>query len=282
MARISGVDLPREKRVEIGLTYIYGIGLTTSQTLLARTGINPDTRVRDLTDDEVTRLRDIIDRELRVEEQLRFSARLHGLSRVASRRAVADTLARCGLEAVQRRLIGHLSRGYQQRVGIAQTLLHDPPLLLLDEPTTGLDPLQVAELHQLIRELGRDHGVIFSTHRLAEVRAVCTHVQIMRDGRLVYAGALAELERGDLTTALRVGFETSPPLTALAALPGVIAVEPLGRGRFRLRHAAGANLARMLVEQAVAAGWGLCELIPEGADLEQRCIELLLGTEEAS
>ncbi len=221
-------------------------------------------------------------RELRVEEQLRFSARLHGLSRVASRRAVADTLARCGLEAVQRRLIGHLSRGYQQRVGIAQTLLHDPPLLLLDEPTTGLDPLQVAELHQLIRELGRDHGVIFSTHRLADVRAVCTHVQIMRDGRLVYAGALAELERGDLTTALRVGFERSPPLTALAALPGVTAVEPLGRDRFRLRHAPGANLARMLVEQAVAAGWGLCELIPEGAGLEQRCIELLLGTEEAS
>ena len=218
-------------------------------------------------------------RELTVDEQLSYSARLHGLSRVASRQAVVRIKQRCGLAEVGRRLIGNLSKGYRQRLGIAQALLHDPPVIILDEPTVGLDPIQIREIRGLIRELGQDRGVILSTHRLSEVQATCTHVQIMRDGRLVYAGALADLEQRRRSTSLRVGLQTPPAVALLRALPAVEQVEDLGQGRFRLRHAAGAAPTRAVLEQARVNGWELWELTPEHADLESIFIDLALERE---
>jgi ABC-2 type transport system ATP-binding protein len=218
-------------------------------------------------------------RDLTVDEQLCYSARLHGLSRVASGQAMARIKRRCGLAEVGRRLIGNLSKGYRQRLGIAQALLHDPPVIILDEPTVGLDPIQLREIRDLIRELGQDHGVILSTHLLSEVQATCTHVQIMRDGRLVYAGALADLEQRRLSTSLRIGLRTPPAVALLRALPAVEQVEDLGQGRFRLRHAAGAAPSRAVLEQARINGWELWELTPEHADLEAIFIELALERE---
>jgi ABC-2 type transport system ATP-binding protein len=218
-------------------------------------------------------------RDLTVDEQLSYSARLHGLSRAISRQAMAAIKQRCGLVAVGRRLIGNLSKGYRQRLGIAQALLHDPPVIILDEPTVGLDPIQLREIRDLIRELGQDHGVILSTHLLSEVQATCTHVQIMRDGRLVYAGALADLEQHRLSTSLRIGLQTPPAVALLRALPAVEQVEDLGQGRFRLRHTAGAAPSRAILEQARINGWELWELTPEHADLEAIFIELALERE---
>jgi ABC-2 type transport system ATP-binding protein len=218
-------------------------------------------------------------RDLTVDEQLSYSARLHGLSRAASRQAMARIKQRCGLAEVGRRLIGNLSKGYRQRLGIAQALLHDPPVIVLDEPTVGLDPIQLREIRDLIRELGQDHGVILSTHLLSEVQATCTHVQIMRDGRLVYAGALAELEQHQQSTSLRIGLQAPPPVALLRALPAVEQVEDLGQGRFRLHHIAAAAPTQAVLEQARMGGWKLWELTPEHAGLESIFIELALERE---
>ncbi|MFO1372770.1 MAG: ATP-binding cassette domain-containing protein [Candidatus Competibacteraceae bacterium] len=215
-------------------------------------------------------------RELNVDEQLHYSARLHGLSRAASRQAAMQAKERCGLAAVGKRLIGNLSKGFQQRVGIAQAILHDPPVIILDEPTVGLDPIQSREICNLISELGRKHGVILSTHLLAEVRATCTHVQIMCAGRLVYASALAELEQQRQSTRLRIALTAPPPVATLAQLPAISQVDELGGGRFRLHHAGGVDLIQMLVTQACANDWGLRELTPEHVGLEQIFIELTL------
>ncbi|MFO7642074.1 MAG: ATP-binding cassette domain-containing protein [Candidatus Competibacteraceae bacterium] len=218
-------------------------------------------------------------RELTVDEQLCYSARLHRLGRVARLQAMARIKQRCGLTAVGRRLIGNLSKGYRQRLGIAQALLHDPPVIILDEPTVGLDPIQLREIRDLIRELGQDHGVILSTHLLSEVQATCTHVQIMRDGRLVYAGALAELEQRRQSTRLRIGLRTPPPLALLRTLPAVEQVDEFGHGRFRLHHPAGAAPTQVVLEQARIGGWELWELTPEHADLESIFIDLALERE---
>ncbi len=218
-------------------------------------------------------------RELTVDEQLRYSARLHRLDRIASRMAVARAKERCGLMDAGRRLIGNLSKGYRQRVGIAQATLHDPPVLILDEPTVGLDPIQGREIRDLIRELGQNRGVILSTHLLAEVQATCTHVQIMQNGRLVYIGALADLSRQRQSSRLRIGLNAPPPLAELSQLPAVTQVEELGGGQFRLHHAVGVAPHQALIEHAQAGGWDLWEMTPESAGLEQICVELMLGQE---
>lgn len=215
-------------------------------------------------------------RELTVDEQLHYSARLHGLSRIASRQAVVHIKQRCGLTEVSRRLIGHLSKGYRQRVGIAQAVLHDPAVIVLDEPTVGLDPIQSQEIRELIRELGQERGVILSSHLLTEVQTLCTHVQIIRAGRLVYAGALSDVDCQQ-STRLRIGLKTPPPLALFKQLSGVRQVDELGEGRFRLHHAIGVAPTRQLIE--FADEWGLWELTPERASLEQVFVELILETE---
>ncbi len=216
-------------------------------------------------------------RELTVDEQLHYSARLHGLDRAACRQALRRVKEHCGLVDVSRRLIGNLSKGYRQRVGLAQALLHDPPVLVLDEPTVGLDPVQLREIRELIRALGRDRGVMLSTHLLSEVQATCTHAQIMRAGRLVYAGDLTDLEQRRCSTHLRVGLHVPPPVASLAQLPGVVRVEELGHGRFRLHHAPGTAPHQAVLERACADGWDLWEITPEHAGLEQIFVDLTLG-----
>ncbi len=219
--------------------------------------------------------------ELTVDEQLQYSARLRGLGRAASRSAAARVKERCGLTAVGRRLNGSLSKGYQQRVGIAQAIVHDPPVIVLDEPTVGLDPLQLQDIRTLIGELKAGHGVILSTHLLAEVRATCTDVQIIKAGRLVYASPLASLQQRQAASGcLRIGLQAPPPLAALRQLPSVERIEDLGEGRFRLYHAPEVALHRTVLEHARAEAWDLWELTPERADLERIFVELTLAGRE--
>ena len=134
--------------------------------------------------------------EMTVEEYLRFAAALKGVRRARRAGEAARAARRTGLEDVMPRLIRNLSKGYRQRVGIAQALLGSPQLIILDEPTAGLDPAQVIEVRRLIRELGRSHTVILSSHILSEVQAVCTQVLILSQGRLAAGGSLEELTAG--------------------------------------------------------------------------------------
>jgi len=137
--------------------------------------------------------------EMDVEHYLRFVARLHDVPRPRVRDAVDRALERCGLTEVRRRVIGALSKGYRQRVGIAQAIVHSPPVLVLDEPTVGLDPIQIREIRQLIADLARPqdgeaaHTVILSTHILPEVEAICQRVILIHQGRKAVDSPLAEL-----------------------------------------------------------------------------------------
>jgi ABC-2 type transport system ATP-binding protein len=134
-------------------------------------------------------------RELTVNEYLRFAARLHRVSSSKVSSALDMVIRRCGLGDTGKRLIGSLSKGYQQRVGIAQAIIHDPDVIILDEPTAGLDPNQIREIRSLIRELGAERSVIVSTHILSEVESVCDRVQIVNEGRTVFTGCIPVLKQ---------------------------------------------------------------------------------------
>jgi ABC-2 type transport system ATP-binding protein len=134
-------------------------------------------------------------RELTVNEYLRLAARLHRVSRSNVSSALDMVTRHCGLGDTGERLIGSLSKGYQQRVGIAQAIIHDPDVIILDEPTAGLDPNQIREIRSLIRELGTERSVIVSTHILPEVESVCDRVQIVNEGRTVFTGSIAMLKQ---------------------------------------------------------------------------------------
>ncbi len=132
-------------------------------------------------------------KEMTVTEYLIFCARLHLIKKPQLKMVCDCAIERCGLGGVQKRLIRNLSKGYQQRVGIAQAILHSPPVIILDEPTVGLDPVQILDIRQLIKTLGENHGIILCTHILPEVQAVCNRVQIINQGSLVYSASMADM-----------------------------------------------------------------------------------------
>lgn len=134
--------------------------------------------------------------DMTVNSYLKFVAAIKGVAKQEVSRALAATLERCSLEVVADRLIGHLSKGYRQRVGLAQALIHDPPVLILDEPTLGLDPKQTLEMRRLIKDLAEDRTVILSTHILPEVSQICNKLVIINRGKLVLENDLKELTRG--------------------------------------------------------------------------------------
>ena len=134
-------------------------------------------------------------KDLSVQEFLHYCAQLHGMAKNSIAYAINKAKERCGLADVSHRLIANLSKGFQQRVGIAQAILHNPEVIILDEPTVGLDPIQIREIRTLIRELGQDHGVILSTHILSEVQESCSHVQIIHQGQLILSESIAGLNQ---------------------------------------------------------------------------------------
>ncbi len=218
--------------------------------------------------------------DMRVNEYLEYSARLHRVPRAETGPAVTEAKRRCGLETVGRKLIRKLSKGYQQRVGIAQAILHRPQLIVLDEPTVGLDPIQIREIRGLIRELGRERGVLLSSHLLPEVQSVCSRVVILHQGRMVHQAAIRDEKEEGLPETLCIDLERPPDIRNLHDLPGVGTAEPLGKGRFRLRLEPSASLP-VIARHTVEAGWGLRELTPERHDLERVFVELTSGEEAA-
>ncbi|MFP5349023.1 MAG: ABC transporter ATP-binding protein [Gammaproteobacteria bacterium] len=216
-------------------------------------------------------------RDLTVDEYLDYCAALHRVPRGNRRSAREAAKQKCGLTDVGRRLIGNLSKGYQQRVGLAQAIIHLPPLVILDEPTAGLDPIQIREIRTLIRELGKDHGIILSTHILPEVQAICDRVQILHRGRLVLSDTIDALAHHLKSAVLIAAFRRPPTLAELGALAGVTRVESISPDRFRILHANDAVLSDTIVEHACRHGWGLYEIAPERASLEQIFLELTVG-----
>jgi len=213
-------------------------------------------------------------RDLTVDEYLRYCAALRAIPR--ARRAAACDAAKqkCGLTDVGRRLIGNLSKGYQQRVGLAQAILHLPPVIVLDEPTAGLDPIQIREMRGLIRALGRDHGVILSTHILPEVQASCDRVQIIHNGELILSDDIAGLARRMQSSVLLLGLRQPPAPQVLQAIAGVTSVEAAGDGRLRVFYQPGNDPSETLTRQAHEHDWGLYELSQQHATLEDLFVKL--------
>lgn len=134
-------------------------------------------------------------RDMRVDDYLEFAAQLHRMPREKVAGALTETKLRCGLHAAGRKIIGTLSKGYRQRVGIAQAIIHSPQVIILDEPTVGLDPAQLHDMRALIRELGDTHSVILSTHQLGEVESICDRVEIMHHGSLIYSDSSEHMKQ---------------------------------------------------------------------------------------
>ena len=222
--------------------------------------------------------------ELSVAGYLRLVARLKRLPPGSRGGAVARVLADCGLESVARRRVGTLSKGYRQRVGLAQALCGDPPILILDEPTIGLDPAQVVEIRELVRGLRGTRTVLFSSHILSEVEALCERVIVIAAGRIVGEGTPAELAARvgrRQRVVLRVDGAAEAARAALAALPGAPRLEE-SHGTFVLEAASDGDLARLAGEAVQQAGLGLLELRQEPLDLEEVFLHLVRGGEHAS
>lgn len=213
-------------------------------------------------------------RELTVDEMLALSARIHGIPRPKVKRAVDVAKERTGLTEMGKRLCENLSTGYQQRVGIAQAIIHHPMVVVLDEPTRGLDPIQIRDIRALIKELGGEHSVILSTHILPEVEMVCDRVQIIHQGKLVFSGAIDALKRNRQSNKLLVGLHQVPAIESLLSVPGVTEVEE-AEGLLRVRFADNAEgVAEAIVQASVAGGWGLYQISPDVTSLEDVFLHL--------
>ncbi|MBY0268684.1 MAG: ABC transporter ATP-binding protein [Burkholderiales bacterium] len=213
-------------------------------------------------------------RELNVREYLDLAAKLHRVPKPRRAAAVDTAMTRCGLSDVSRKLIGTLSKGYQQRVGIAQAIVHEPDVIILDEPTVGLDPNQILDIRALIRELGGKHSVILSTHILPEVEAVCDRVQIMHHGVVVFTDTIAGLRDFQRGRTVTISLHRPPDINTLRSISGVAGVEAAGDGRFRIQFAPGSDPSEALVSAAGAGDWGLYQLTPAQSSLEDVFVQL--------
>ena len=224
--------------------------------------------------------------EMRVGPYLEFVAEVKGVSRSDRRRRVADVMDRCRVADVQNRLIGTLSKGYRQRVGLAQAIVSDPEVLILDEPTIGLDPRQITEIRSLIKSLAGQHTVILSTHILPEVSMVCSGVIIINKGAVVAQGPIDSLVDQFFPTA-RVEVEIVGPPPAvrdrIRGISGVLSVEDQmvanGAARYVVEAARGRDVRVEIFKLAAQQQWDLLELRRVGMTLEEVFIRIVAGEE---
>lgn len=212
--------------------------------------------------------------DLTVEEYLIHCANLRHIPGKQIHKAVMDVMGRCGISHFQKRLIRNLSGGYQQRVGIAQAIIHSPEFVVLDEPTNGLDPNQIVEIRHLIKEIAEDRTVVLSTHILPEVQATCDYIRMIEQGSLVFAGTVEEFDNYIVPSTVLVSLIAMPPAEDLRSIPGVVDVEELGGTKYRLHFTEAQEVMEKVVETSVARGWRLNEIYLEKSSLDAIFAEL--------
>ncbi|MEP0845561.1 MAG: ATP-binding cassette domain-containing protein [Phycisphaerae bacterium] len=223
--------------------------------------------------------------EMRVREYLAFRGRLRGLDRAQRESAIARVAERCWIRDVIHRPIAHLSKGYRQRVGLADALLHNPKVLILDEPTVGLDPSQIRETRTLIRELAQEHTVILSSHILPEVEATCQRLVIINKGTIVASGTTRELRErvtgeSKLITEIRAG--EAEVSAGLKTLPGVTSVHAAASdGWTRATVSTARDLREDIYKLSTQKGWTIRELRRDIASLEDFFVKIVAGTRDA-
>lgn len=207
--------------------------------------------------------------ELTVDEYLRHCAQLRQIPRNNVKQAIERTKEYCGVTQYSKRLIGNLSGGYKQRVGIAQAIIHEPQLVVLDEPTNGLDPVQITEVKSLIRDLGKNCAVLLSTHILSEVQATCERIIMIESGKGVFDGTMKEFNNLITPNKLVVKMSATPSLQELEAIEGVEAVEHNEiEDVIHLRITPNKNVGGNLIEIGVKNSWGLSEVHLEKVSLD--------------
>ena len=296
---LQGVDFTVDKGEIVGFLGPNGAGKTTTMRIL--TGFLPPTsgtaRIAgfDVTRDSIQARRRIgylpeanpLYTDMRVREYLSYRARLKGVDPRVRKERVQSSVLRCGLEDQAGRIIAQLSKGMRQRVGLADAIVHDPDVLILDEPTIGLDPNQIRQVRELVRELGRDKTVILSTHILSEVEVMCRRVLIIHEGRIVAQGTTQEIGRHlKLTGRIRfeiAGGEGKPVKEALETISKVVRVvwnaRTDGGHTFLVESEEGSDIRAELHKLAVQKGWPVRELALESLTLEDAFARL---TEKAA
>ena len=213
--------------------------------------------------------------DLTVDEYLTYCARLRQIARAEEGKVVDEVLARCGISHFRKRLIHNLSGGYQQRVGIAQAIIHRPDFVVLDEPTNGLDPNQILEIRHLIKAIAEECTVVLSTHILSEVQATCNYIRMIGQGTLVFSGTVDEFDNYVLPNTVFATLVAAPPIEELKQLPGVVDVDELGGSNYRLRFSdSPQEMIERVVQTSVAKDWRLTEVRLEKSSLDDIFAEL--------
>ena len=212
--------------------------------------------------------------DLTVEEYLDYSARLRYIPHKEIPMAISEVTERCGISHFRKRLIRNLSGGYQQRVGIAQAIIHNPDFVVLDEPTNGLDPNQIVEIRGLIKEIAQERTVILSTHILPEVQATCEYIYMVEKGKMVFSGTVDEFDNYILPTMIRVSLLARPSVEELRTIPGLVSAEHLGETDYRLQFADARNMVDEIIETCGVNNWRLSQVYLEKNSLDVVFAEL--------
>lgn len=207
--------------------------------------------------------------DLTVYEYLTQCAHLRLIPKKEIDKAVDRAMAKCGVSHFRNRLISNLSGGYKQRVGIAQAIIHEPKLVVLDEPTNGLDPNQILEVRKLIKEIGEEKSVIFSSHILSEVQATCEQVKMIENGVMVFEDSMDAFNNYIEPDSLIMRMENPPLPALLESIVGVTQVEVVSAKQYRIRFEDVPHISERLIEASVSSGWRLQELTLEKSSLDQ-------------
>ena len=207
--------------------------------------------------------------DMTVDEYLHFCAHLRRMEGKEVARAVEAVKERCGIAHFSRRLLRNLSGGYQQRVGIAQAIIHNPKVVVFDEPTNGLDPMQIVEIRNLVKEIAVDRAVILSTHILPEVQVSCDNIIMITQGKCVFSGTIEEFDNYIEPNSLVISLDAAPDVGVLTAIPAINHVEKLTEKRYRLFFSDATDIADRVVCAAVNGGWKLTEINLERGSLDE-------------
>lgn len=207
--------------------------------------------------------------EMTVDEYLIYSAHLREIGKTTMRSAVEEVKERCGITHCSHRLIKHLSGGYRQRVGIAQAIIHKPKLVVMDEPTNGLDPNQIIEVRALIKDIAKERAVIFSSHVLSEVQLLCKEIRMIEQGRLVFADTMDAFNNYIAPHSVRVEMDSPPTEQEFLKIEGVTGVEFLTRKNLKINFDGDRNITDRIIKMSVQQDWELREIYLDKGSIDE-------------